>query len=553
MEKYGVYKNDAYEETLSGYDAVQMVNFTNGLNRIMVESVKSMDPQKAVSSFLEGLGKLFEAERAYIFEINGRGNYSASAEYVQPDFPSYKDKLQDLSEERLGHEWFDAFRADHGFMVTDMKTYAKQAPEMYEKFVKYQVKRIVACPLIYGGSLHGFITMNNVPDKFLRAGTAMLQIATNYLSAYFRSMRTVAFTGEGRHIDQVTGLYSPTIFRRTFQAFMDAHQRGEKEGQWAVIYFNTFQFSSFNSSHGYEEGDRFLRELGQCIRRAIRSDNLTRTEADRFYALVEAERAETVVQGVHEEIQHHGNLSADVYAGIYIIDEDLREASRAMDRAKLAADAVNVDHVHYYRYFRPEMEENLNLQSYLVSHVDEAIDRGFVQVYYQPVVSTLSHRINGFEALSRWIDPVYGFLNPASFIDTLEDARLLYKIDLYVIECVCQDIVNAQDRGVPLSGISVNLSRHDLELPGLHEKINQILFKYRVPHDALHMEITETALLDSESIVQDHIKRFHDDGYQVWLDDFGSGYSSLNTLQNFDFDVVKIDLCRKDRPHVPSS
>lgn len=542
MEKYGVYKNDAYEETLSGYDAVQMVNFTNGLNRIMVESVKSMDPQKAVSSFLEGLGKLFEAERAYIFEINGRGNYSASAEYVQPDFPSYKDKLQDLSEERLGHEWFDAFRADHGFMVTDMKTYAKQAPEMYEKFVKYQVKRIVACPLIYGGSLHGFITMNNVPDKFLRAGTAMLQIATNYLSAYFRSMRTVAFTGEGRHIDQVTGLYSPTIFRRTFQAFMDAHQRGEKEGQWAVIYFNTFQFSSFNSSHGYEEGDRFLRELGQCIRRAIRSDNLTRTEADRFYALVEAERAETVVQGVHEEIQHHGNLSADVYAGIYIIDEDLREASRAMDRAKLAADAVNVDHVHYYRYFRPEMEENLNLQSYLVSHVDEAIDRGFVQVYYQPVVSTLSHRINGFEALSRWIDPVYGFLNPASFIDTLEDARLLYKIDLYVIECVCQDIVNAQDRGVPLSGISVNLSRHDLELPGLHEKINQILFKYRVPHDALHMEITETALLDSESIVQDHIKRFHDDGYQVWLDDFGSGYSSLNTLQNFDFDVVKIDL-----------
>ncbi|MDY6305963.1 MAG: EAL domain-containing protein, partial [Oribacterium sp.] len=213
-----------------------------------------------------------------------------------------------------------------------------------------------------------------------------------------------------------------------------------------------------------------------------------------------------------------------------------------MYRAKLAADAVDIDHVHYFRYFKPEMEEKVNLQSYLVSHVDEAIAKGWVQVYYQPVVSTLSHRINGFEALSRWIDPVYGFLNPDSFIDTLEDARLLYKIDLYVIECVCQDIVNAQDRGVPLSGISVNLSRHDLELPGLHEKINQILFKYRVPHDALHMEITETALLDSESIVQDHIKRFHDDGYQVWLDDFGSGYSSLNTLQNFDFDVVKIDL-----------
>lgn len=188
------------------------------------------------------------------------------------------------------------------------------------------------------------------------------------------------------------------------------------------------------------------------------------------------------------------------------------------------------------------MEEKVNLQSYLVSHVDEAIAKGWVQVYYQPVVSTLSHRINGFEAVSRWIDPVYGFLNPDSFIDTLEGARLLYKLDLYVIECVCQDITNAEDVGIPLSGISVNLSRHDLELPGLHEKINQILFKYRVPHDALHMEITETALLDSESIVQDHIKRFHDDGYQVWLDDFGSGYSSLNTLQNFDFDVVKIDL-----------
>ena len=401
MEKYGVYKIDAYGESMNGYDAVQMVNFTNNLNRIMIQSIKSVDSQESIHTFLKGLVKVFEAERGYIFTLNTSGYYDAVEEYVEPGYPSYKAQLQNVPETRFGHEWFDAFRADHGYIVTDMEAYQKLDPVMYEMLKGFQVEQIIACPMIYGGSLIGFVLLNNAPEQFLRAGTAILQLAVNYLSTRFRSSHIVGFPDETKHVDTVTGLYSANIFRRSFSIFLDSLRRGERTGQWAILHFNTFQFSAFNSSHGYEEGDHFLRELGQCIRRAIQSDYVTRTEADRFYAIVEAEKAELVVQSVHEEMQHRGSLSANIYAGIYIIDESCTEASRAMDRAKLAADAVEVDHVHYYKYFKPEMEEKLNLQSYLVNHVDEAVEKGWIKVYYQPVVSTLSKRVNGHEALSQ--------------------------------------------------------------------------------------------------------------------------------------------------------
>lgn len=542
MEDYGVFNKNAYDETLTGYDAVRMLRYIEQLNRTMVLSVRQADSQDAVKMFLENVMRGFEAERAYVFLTNSQGNYDASVEVMLPGLPSYLAELQNIPEARFGHEWFDAFRQEHSFTVMDLEQYKKINPGMYDLLEHFKIRRVIACPIMYGESLLGFAALDNPPEKSMLIASSIFQVCANYIAVFLRSQRQIGFTGEARHIDSITGLYSPNIFRRSLSLFLSSLNKGERTGHFAVVYFNAFQFGAFNSLHGYEEGDLFLREFGQTIRRAIRSDYVTRTEADRFYAIVEAEKAETAVRGVHEEMQHHGSRSLGIYAGIYYIEEGVTEGSKAMDRAKLAADAVEVDHVHYYKIYQPEMEERLNLQSYLVSHLDEALERGFVQAFYQPVVSTLSRRVNGFEALSRWIDPTYGFLNPDAFISTLEDARLLYKLDLYVIECVCQDIVNARDNGIPLSGISVNLSRHDLELQGLHEKINQILFHYRVPHDAIHIEITETALISNENIVQEHIRRFHQDGYEVWLDDFGSGYSSLNTLQNFDFDCVKIDL-----------
>ncbi|WP_236159693.1 EAL domain-containing protein, partial [Lactobacillus delbrueckii] len=120
---------------------------------------------------------------------------------------------------------------------------------------------------------------------------------------------------------------------------------------------------------------------------------------------------------------------------------------------------------------------------------------------------------------------------------------MIHKLDLHILDLVCQDLEEAMQKGETYPMVSVNLSRYDLELPDLHERINNILASHRVKSSQIRIEITESALLsNTEAVIKEHISRFHEDGYQVWLDDFGSGFSSLNSLQNFDFDLLKIDM-----------
>lgn len=183
-----------------------------------------------------------------------------------------------------------------------------------------------------------------------------------------------------------------------------------------------------------------------------------------------------------------------------------------------------------------------SFEKYIISHVDEAIREGYIQVWYQPIINTFSEKVSIMEALSRWRDPAYGLLNPGKFIGILEKEKLLYKVDLYVLEKVCQDMRKLLDADHDCCQTSINLSRHDLEIPDLLEKINSIVNRYQIPHSMIHFEITETALIENEEVVGPQIGHFHKEGYEVWLDDFGSGYSSFNTMHKYDFDCIKIDM-----------
>ncbi|APP09315.1 diguanylate cyclase [Lactobacillus delbrueckii subsp. delbrueckii DSM 20074 = JCM 1012] len=137
--------------------------------------------------------------------------------------------------------------------------------------------------------------------------------------------------------------------------------------------------------------------------------------------------------------------------------------------------------------------------------------KGWIKVYYQPIVDTFSSKISTYEALARWIDSKYGFLNPGEFIEVLERGHLIHKLDL-----VCQDLEEAMQKGETYPMISVNLSRYDLELPDLHERVNTSLARHEVKSSQIRIEITESALLsNTEAVIKEHIGRFHEDGYQV--------------------------------------
>ncbi len=182
------------------------------------------------------------------------------------------------------------------------------------------------------------------------------------------------------------------------------------------------------------------------------------------------------------------------------------------------------------------------LRVYVVDHIDEAIEKGWVVPYFQPVIRTLTGKLCGTEALARWEDPTYGLLGPDVFIGALEDARLIHKLDCEIIRQVCRRYRKSVDAGVPTVPISFNLSRLDFDLCDIFSVVEDAVRENEVPRDMLNIEITETVLGTDPNFMAGMMGRFHAVGYQVWMDDFGSGYSTLNALKDFDFDELKIDM-----------
>ena len=172
----------------------------------------------------------------------------------------------------------------------------------------------------------------------------------------------------------------------------------------------------------------------------------------------------------------------------------------------------------------------------------EALGNGGIRAWFQPVFRSLTQQIMGAEALARWFDPDGNMLSPADFIPRLEQGGLIFELDMEILRQACALYDELRARGTPLSRVSVNLSRLDFAREDLFEQVCSVLHAYSVPREAVSLEITESVMLEDTDAFEKVFNRFSDAGFSVWLDDFGSGYSSLNVLQNYPFDVIKFDM-----------
>ncbi|MBQ9360598.1 MAG: EAL domain-containing protein [Lachnospiraceae bacterium] len=183
-----------------------------------------------------------------------------------------------------------------------------------------------------------------------------------------------------------------------------------------------------------------------------------------------------------------------------------------------------------------------DLKKYILDNLDRAISEGWITAYYQPVARTLTNEICGMEALARWIDPEYGMFPPDAFIGVLENAKLIHKLDSHIIHCICDDYARSMKEDDRIVTVSFNLSRLDFKLMDVHSVIEAEIREHKVPRDAFRVEITESMMDSDEERMHEAIDRFWDRGFRVWMDDFGSGYSSLNVLKDYRFDTLKIDM-----------
>lgn len=181
-------------------------------------------------------------------------------------------------------------------------------------------------------------------------------------------------------------------------------------------------------------------------------------------------------------------------------------------------------------------------ENYILDHFDEAVREGYIQAYYQPIIRTLTGEICSMETLARWEDHIHGTIYPEQFIDVLEKNGRICELDMYMMEKVCLNYRNFLEKGLSPVMYSVNLSRLDFNDKNLFDRILSIFKTYDVPHSAVHLEVTESVLLQNTEIFFELFRKFHEAGFEIWMDDFGSGYASLNVLKDYNFDLIKIDM-----------
>ncbi len=184
-----------------------------------------------------------------------------------------------------------------------------------------------------------------------------------------------------------------------------------------------------------------------------------------------------------------------------------------------------------------------NLEAFILQNYQKAISLHHIQAFYQPVIRTSSRQLCSFEALARWIDPEIGMIYPDEFIPVLEREGLIYHLDTAILQQVCARLRTSFTTGEMPIPVSVNLSRLDFTLCDIFSIADHIVSDYQIPHDFIYFEITESVMAEQKDLLKGIVDRFRCAGYQIWMDDFGSAYSSLNALKEFEFDELKLDMC----------
>lgn len=303
-------------------------------------------------------------------------------------------------------------------------------------------------------------------------------------------------------------------------------------------------FKTYNDRFGYEAGDALLKFMAQIISVEFEGEPFARHSNDKFVILTAKE--DYIEKGRRGRDWFRSEWSVEVYldlkAGAYPVTHDNVEPRHAIDRASYAMSLIKNIDGEQIKFYDETLQNQYRLRQYVLNNIDKAVQKGYIKVYYQPVIWAADGTLCGFEALARWIDPEIGFLSPYQFVPLLEEISQIHKLDKCIYESVCRQMRDCLDKNLPVLPTSMNFSRLDFELMDAVSELESLVAKYRIPKELLHVEITESALSKDVNGLQEAMKRLHDLGYVIWLDDFGSGYSSMNVLKDFKFDLLKIDM-----------
>lgn len=343
-------------------------------------------------------------------------------------------------------------------------------------------------------------------------------------------------------IDTVSGIYNKqTFFERTHHVIREA------EEPLFLIWFDIERFKLINSLYGSNEGNKVLMRIGDILRESAKGkETYGRLGNDVFCMCVNRNRRDTVslVNTIVQKLRDYPlDFRFFLPTGIIEIEPGCGESMDVLcDKAAVAQKEIKGDYLRNYAFYMPFMGEKLNRQHELISSMERALEQHQFQAYFQPQFDMRNGRIIGAETLARWEHPVLGMISPIEFIPLFEHNGFIVELDKYIWEIACRAIRRWLDSGIRPAPLSVNVSRIHLYDKELCSSIISLCDRFSIPHSLLHLEITESAYTEQPQDLFPIMEMLQQAGFVFAMDDFGSGYSSLNILKDIPVDIVKFDL-----------
>lgn len=391
----------------------------------------------------------------------------------------------------------------------------------------------------YGES---YFEIQKVNNRLINSQRALAK-ANVLLKETLEEMRRAENTIEILKRDPVTNLLTEKIFYERAQVMLE-----ENPGQaFDIIAVDIERFKIINDAFGTAAGNQLLSDLSVCLL-DIRVDEkslFARIRADLFAVLVPRE------EGVYGRLEHSLNcflknyplpMRLTVKIGVYQIEERDIPVERMCDRAFIAAGSIKGMYAEKIVFYNNAMREKMLFEQKILDTMVEALEQGQFQIHLQPKVRVNTEEVVGAEALVRWEHPELGLLSPADFLPVFERNGFIYSMDLYVWHKVCSAMQRWRQMGGADIPVAVNVSRMDIYHGDLPSLFTELVKDYGLEPKNLHLEITESAYISDSRQLLLVVEQLRKTGFVVEMDDFGSGYSSLNMLSELPVDVLKLDL-----------
>lgn len=341
--------------------------------------------------------------------------------------------------------------------------------------------------------------------------------------------------------DRLTGVYSKEFFYQKVRERLAE----EPDREYCIVCSNIENFKLFNDTFGTKEGDRLLQEVARLAQQMMGDTGFCgRLSADHLLCLQEKsrEKADRQSYGYFDAPTSPILRSVVMRWGIYEITDRSVPVEQMCDRALLAVGSIKGQYNEFFAVYDDVLRRRLLREKAITDEMEKALAERQFTVYLQPKYGLAEMRMTGAEALVRWIHPEWGFMSPGEFVPLFEKNGFIHRMDYYVWEQACALLGGWKQKGYPLVPISVNVSRADVYHTDLVQTLTALTGAYGVEPEYLHLEITESAYADNPAQIISTVAQLRSRGFLVEMDDFGSGYSSLNMLGQMKLDVLKLDM-----------